>query len=549
MYDYIVVGSGIAGLFTALLAAKHGRVLVVTKAALEEGNTRYAQGGIAAAMAPDDSPELHFRDTIDAGAGLCDEQAVRVLTEFAPARIRDLVAVGVPFDRNHNRLALGLEAAHGMARILHAGGDATGRHIEQALCRALDQAGVTVLEESFVTRLGVENGRANGVWTLGEDGREVFHNGRHIVLASGGAGRLFSHTTNPEVATGDGLALAFRAGAALADLEFYQFHPTALRLPGAGTFLISEAVRGEGAFLRDSAGRRFMPRYDTRAELAPRDVVSRAIAAEMNNTGFDHVFLDLRHLPAEHIRGRFPTIAAHCTRHGLDIATDLVPVAPAAHYAMGGVRTNLWGETTLPGLYACGEAAATSVHGANRLASNSLLEGIVFGARIVDRTIEASDPSFGSRPATPDLALYPVAARNNGTPVEPPTLAALQHLMWEHVGLIRTGAKLEQAVNILASWLSALRPARTVAEHELHNAVLAGWLMATAALERTESRGAHFRSDAPATDPAWQRHITLQRREQNMKLIDQQTRPRHARPLRRQAVSEHAAANTLPIEV
>ncbi len=522
MYDYIVVGSGIAGLFTALLAAKHGRVLVISKAALEESNTRYAQGGIAAAVAPDDNAELHFRDTIAAGAGLCDERAVRVLTDHAAARIDDLLAAGVPFDRENQRLALGLEAAHGKHRVLHAGGDATGWHIEHTLCRALDQAQVVVMEQAFVTRLCVENGRAAGVWTLRGDAEQL-HRGRYIVLASGGAGRLFRHTTNPAVATGDGLALAYRAGAALADLEFYQFHPTALQAPGAGSFLISEAVRGEGAVLRNSRGERFMPRYDDRAELAPRDVVARAIANEMSQTGSDHVDLDLRHLPSERVLQRFPSIAAHCKQLGLDITSELLPVAPAAHYAMGGVRTNTWGETSLPGLYACGEVSATGVHGANRLASNSLLEGIVFGARIVQRTTQSDAQAWPDGAAVapgllPDLLLHPRPLVEPQAPPDLPSSDVLRLLMWEQVGLVRTGATLDQAARRLSRWLVSLPPARTAAEHELHNGVLLGWLMATAASQRAESRGAHYRSDTPATDPGWRRHIVLQ----SAPLVDEQ---------------------------
>jgi len=514
MYDYIVIGSGIAGLFTALLAAKHGRVLVITKAALEESNTRYAQGGIAAPMAPEDSPALHFRDTVDAGAGLCDERAVRVLTEEAAARINDLLAAGVPFDREHDRLALGLEAAHGMPRVLHAGGDATGYFIEHALCGALEQAGVAVLEKTFVTRLHVENGRAAGVATLSDHGPEQLYRARHIVLASGGAGRLFRHTTNPAVATGDGSALAYRAGAALADLEFYQFHPTALQAPGAGSFLISEAVRGEGALLRNASGERFMLRYDARAELAPRDVVARAIAREMEHSRLEHVFLDLRHLPPARVLQRFPSIAARCKQLGLDIAREPLPVAPAAHYAMGGVRTNVWGQTTLPGLFACGEVAASGVHGANRLASNSLLEGIVFGARIVQRTAQPVDhgspPEATTAPGLlPDLVLQPQKAVPADFTSAAPSTPALQRLMWEQLGLMRSGAGLEQAVRTLSRWEATMPAPRTVAEHELHNGVLLGRLMAIAALRRTESRGAHYRSDTPDSDAAWRRHIVL----------------------------------------
>jgi L-aspartate oxidase len=402
MYDYIIIGSGIAGLFTALQAAQHGQVLVITKAALAESNTRYAQGGIAAAIGIADSPQLHYEDTLLAGAGLCDPAAVRVLTDEAPARIYDLIRLGVQFDTDSGGIALGLEAAHQARRILHAGGDATGRYIELALCDVLRQAGVTVREHTYVSEIVVEDGRAAGVWAQREGASPELIRAAQIVLACGGAGQLFASTTNPAVATGDGVALAYRTGAALADLEFYQFHPTALQLPGQPTFLISEAVRGEGAYLRNSAGRRFMPGYAPQAELAPRDVVARAIVAEMERSA-GPVFLDLRHLDATTVHRRFPTISAFCRERGLDIAADLLPVAPAAHYFMGGVRTNIWGETSVPGLYACGEVACTGVHGANRLASNSLVEGLVFGWRIVRRTIErcaAEQPQPGAGEST-----------------------------------------------------------------------------------------------------------------------------------------------------
>ena len=516
MYDYIIVGSGIAGLFTALRAAKQGRVLVLTKAALEESNTRYAQGGIAAAITPEDSPKLHYEDTLIAGAGLCDEDAVRVLTDEAPARIADLLGYNVPFDREHGKLALGLEGAHSARRILHAGGDATGWHIEKSLCDALRHAGATVVEGAFVTEIVVVHGRATGVRVLGAAGDETRYDGTQIVLASGGAGQLFTYTTNPAVATADGMALAYRAGAELADLEFYQFHPTALRLPDMPTFLVSEAVRGEGAYLRNSAGERFMARYDERGELAPRDVVSRAIASEMRLAGSESVYLDLRHLPADEVRRRFPTIGAFCARAGLDIATDLLPVAPAAHYMMGGVRTNIWGETSLPGLYACGEVACTGVHGANRLASNSLLEGIVFGARIVERILQlggAWEPDMHVAVGfAPDLRIAPNVLDSQAK-LESGDANALRTLMWQHVGLERDQAGLEHAVTTLENWHAALPEALTIADHELHNLTLVAWLMAIAALARQESRGGHFRSDAPQTEAAWHRRIVVANHE------------------------------------
>lgn len=511
MYDYIIIGSGIAGLFTALRASRYGKVLVLTKAALEESNTRYAQGGIAAAISPADSPQMHYEDTIAAGAGLCDGPAVEVLTREAPGRIRDLLALNVPFDREGNELALGLEGAHRARRVLHAGGDATGFHLERTLCRALRDAGVDVIESCFVTDIVVEEGRAVSVRALSgsEFDEPCLLAGRHIVLASGGAGQLFSHTTNPRVATGDGLALAYRAGAEITDVEFYQFHPTALAIPGLPSFLISEAVRGEGAYLRNDDGERFMLRVDSRGELAPRDVVSRAISAEMLRNRTTHVFLDLSHLPAQTVRSRFPTIDAYCSKAGLDMTRDPLPVAPAAHYLMGGVRTNLWGETNVPGLYACGEVACTGVHGANRLASNSLLEGLVFGARIVERTIQ-------ERPDEASLAdadAFRISESEQGSgdhpPVEAPSLAVLQKLMWEQVGLVRDEHNLCIAQTELAAWQDALPQPHTAEEHELRNMTLIGRLMATSALARRESRGGHSRSDFPDEDPRWQRHIIL----------------------------------------
>ena len=521
-YDYIIIGSGIAGLFTALLASKHGSVLVLTKSALEESNTRYAQGGIAAAMSSDDSPRLHYDDTVSAGAGLCYEPAVEVLTREAPQRIQDLLNLNVPFDRQDGKLALGLEAAHQARRVLHAGGDATGFHIELSLCRALREAGVSIIEGCFVTDIVVEEGRATGVRTLAALGNDqpprdpapalVFHRGRHIVLASGGAGQLFSHTTNPQVATGDGLALAYRAGAELADLEFYQFHPTALSIPGFSTFLVSEAVRGEGAYLRNVEGERFMLRIDSRAELAPRDVVARAIVAEMRRSGTTNVFLDLNHLQKDMIKRRFPTIDAFCRAAGLDMTTHPLPVAPAAHYLMGGVRTNLWGESNVPGLYACGEVACTGVHGANRLASNSLLEGLVFGARIVERTIS---PTSGD-PDSDETAIQisdTAGTREKRSTIGNRSLQELQQMMWDRLGLVRDEAGLLAGQTALTTWLDEMPEPRTASEHELANMLLIGRLMATAAGERRESRGGHYRSDFPNTDPKWRRHIVLSKAE------------------------------------
>src|SRR5919199_5403284 len=382
--DFIVVGSGIAGLRAGVeLARAGGRVTVLTKDRREESNTEYAQGGIAVALAEEDEPSLHEEDTLAAGAGLCDGRAVEVLVEEGRRYIEELIGWGAEFDREGGRLLFTREAAHSRPRILHARGDATGREIVRALlARAGRERNLSFLAHAETESLVVAGVRVAGVRYLDplvRAPRTLLARG--VVLASGGAGRLYLHTTNPAVATGDGMAMAFDAGAELADMEFVQFHPTALNVEGAPRFLLSEALRGEGGVLRNASGRRFMPRYHDAAELPPPDVVTRAIVAEMERTATRTVFLDMTAFDAAHLRRRFPKIYSTCLRYGLDLARDPVPVSPAAHYIMGGVRTDLEGRTSLPGLYAAGEVACTGVHGANRLASNSLLEGLVFGAR------------------------------------------------------------------------------------------------------------------------------------------------------------------------
>ncbi|WP_205857618.1 L-aspartate oxidase, partial [Phytoactinopolyspora endophytica] len=393
--DVVVVGSGIAGLTIALEARKAGRVLLVTKTGLPAGSTAWAQGGIAAALGPEDSPEQHLHDTLMAGGGLCDEDAVRTLVTEGPQRVRELAALGTEFERaDDGTIALTREGGHRRDRIAHAGGDATGKEISRALIEALraveEDPGIDVIEHALVTDVLTDaHGRACGVslHVIGEgriDGVGAAL-GRAVVLATGGFGQVYASTTNPPVSTGDGVALALRAGAQIVDLEFVQFHPTVLwlgRTAKGQQPLISEAVRGEGAHLRDVEGRRFMADRHELAELAPRDVVAKGVVTAMAETAAEHVWLDARHLGAEFLAERFPTIVARCRSYGIDPATDLVPVAPAQHYASGGVRTDLRGRTTVPGLYACGEVSWTGVHGANRLASNSLLEGLVWGHRI-----------------------------------------------------------------------------------------------------------------------------------------------------------------------
>ncbi len=505
-FDFVIIGSGIAGLFAALTAREHGSVLVVTKGGIEDTNTLYAQGGIAAALGEGDSAAQHAQDTLKAGAGLSDPEAVRVLTSEGPQRVADLTRMGVAFDEVHGEIALALEGAHSKPRVLHAGGDATGAHIETTLADLARYSNVRVLEYALATELLMADGRANGVRVLDARNQLLadFH-ARHVILASGGAGQLYRATTNPQVATGDGVALAFRAAAELADMEFYQFHPTALSLPGAPHFLISEAVRGEGGILRNSNGEAFMPRYDERGDLAPRDVVARAIATEMSRTGAAYVLLDVTHLQAGLVSARFPTIYRTCLEWGVDMATSPIPVSPAAHYMMGGVRTNLQGETTLPGLYACGEVASTGAHGANRLASNSLLETIVFAHRVVERALASGDAASGCPPSADPIRLAPPKLDGE----RPPSRAALQQLMWDSVGLARNGDGLAHAAATLRGWAAAAPYSGDPPSHELANLALVGWLMAEAALRRTESRGAHYRTDYPEPSTDWERHVAL----------------------------------------
>ncbi len=509
-FDFVIVGSGIAGLYTAILAKEHGSVLIVTKGSIEDCNTRYAQGGIAAAIGKNDSPLLHFKDTIAAGAGLCNEEAVHILSDEAPDRIAELVRLGVPFDTLYGEIALTREAAHSVSRVAHAGGDATGQHVEVTLSSRVRSLKIRVLEQSLATEVLVDKGRVQGIKVLDcLTGATVEFGCRFLILATGGAGQLFKVTTNPAVATGDGVALAYGAGAEIADMEFYQFHPTALRLPGVPTFLISEAVRGEGGLLRNIKGHRFMPDYTTEGDLASRDIVARSILYEMEKTKSNNVFIDVTHLPADIITTRFPNIYHFCLEHGLDIARDLIPVAPAAHYMIGGVRTNTWGETNIAGLFACGEAACVGVHGANRLASNSLLEAVVFSKRIIQRT---SGQAHGAAPpkagGLADIRAT-LSRRQDRNKVSPPRLSTLQALLWGKVGIIRNKEGLTQAVDTLASWQESLSQAGDRPSYELSNLILTGRLMAEAALMREESRGAHFRTDFTSSLPQWQRHIVF----------------------------------------
>ncbi|MDQ2885663.1 MAG: L-aspartate oxidase [Chloroflexota bacterium] len=522
-FDIAIVGGGIAGLSVALRLPQHMRIALFTKGQLGESNTRYAQGGLAVALGADDSPELHFQDTLAAGAGLCDEEAVRILVEQAPEAVRWLIEIGVQFDRAQpgssehatpDGLLLGREGAHSRWRVLHAGGDATGAEIERALMLALRaRASVSLYEETFVEKLLVENGRCVGVQAIDHAGAAFRVDARSVVLANGGAGNLWLHTSNPTGATADGLALAWQAGAALSDLEFMQFHPTVLVANGT-SHLISEAVRGEGAYLRNHAGERFMLRYSAQAELAPRDVVARAILSEMLAEQTDCQYLDLRHLPAEKMHARFPTISAICREHGLDLARDLLPVAPAAHYCMGGVMVDSHGRTTLPGLYAVGEVSCTGVHGANRLASNSLLEGLVYGVLIADWLASpyATHDGLSLRKHTTVIAYDSLLANEDMSlgNTEMMTIAQvrnhLRQLMWQYVSLCRDEEGLLEAkgkVQALRRQLSERWPEQgehVVWRAETINMLLAAELVVVAALQRRESRGSHWRLDYPEAE-------------------------------------------------
>jgi len=507
--DFLIIGSGIAALRAAPEVAGHGDVLILTKGGPGEGNTGHAQGGIAAAVGPTDTPELHAADTMAAGDGLCDPRAVQVLVQDGPRFVHELIAWGVQFDRAPSgELALGLEAAHSARRVLHAR-DATGREIGRVLWeRASQLPQVKTHDHARVVDLVVEDGRCLGARFLTSDGELATARARTVLLATGGAGQVYHETTNPQVATGDGVAMAYRAGAAVIDLEFVQFHPTALMVEGHPRFLLSEALRGEGAQLVNASGEPFMSRYETAGDLAPRDRVSRAIVREGRRTN-QPIYLSLERLSPDFVHQRFPLISEMCRRAGLDLARDRIPVGPAAHYVMGGVETDLDGRTTIRGLFAAGEVACTGVHGANRLASNSLLEGLVFGARAGCAMREDTSGGIDLPSRSPTPSMKTKAARVPFDPVE------LTRLMWLDVGLFRERDGLTRALAVLEpAWKSlddllgdggVLRPE----DWRTASILTVGRLIARAALRREESRGGHYRADFPDRDDVhWNKRVS-----------------------------------------
>lgn len=514
--EYLVIGSGVAGLRAALELCHVGRVIILTKGHPLQSNSIFAQGGVAVALSEEDDVAIHLTDTLKAGHGLCRREAVRVLVEEGPSRIQELIRWGARFDKTGGKFAFAREAAHSRNRILRARGDATGNEMVRALLsQVVRQKQITRLDYHFTVDLVVEEGRCCGAVVLDErSGKQFILPAKAVLLSTGGAGQIFARTTNPPNATGDGMAMAFRAGAELQDMEFVQFHPTALYLPSSPPFLLSEAMRGEGGQLRNNKGEAFMQRYHPLGGLAPRDIVARAIWAEMAATRARHVYLDVTHLGSNFIKRRFPTIYATCLRHDIDITEEWIPVSPSAHYMMGGVFTDINGATTLPGLFAAGEVACSGVHGANRLASNSLLEGLVFGMRAGAAAI-----AWASRCSMPDLTPHGEQLRREGAgrlDDAEKLRSSLRRVMWGQVGVVRSRESLIRATAQLARWEQMVsRPFATRTDLEVKNMVQVAHCVAEAALWRENSVGAHYRADYPKPQrPGWKLHSRLRLSEQ-----------------------------------
>jgi L-aspartate oxidase len=506
--DFLVIGSGVAGLRAALELCRVGRVIILTKGHPLQSNSIFAQGGVAVALSEEDDVAIHLTDTLKAGHGLCRREAVRVLVEEGPDRIQELIRWGAKFDKAGGKFAFAREAAHSRSRILRARGDATGNEMVRVLmAQAARQKRIVRLDYHFTVDLVVEEGRCCGAVVLDErSGEHFIIPAKAVVLSTGGAGQIFARTTNPPNATGDGMAMALRAGAELQDMEFVQFHPTSLYLPSSPPFLLSEAMRGEGGQLRNNRGETFMQRYHPLGALAPRDIVARAIWAEMATTRARHVYLDVTHLGSSFVKRRFPTIYATCLRHDIDITEEWIPVSPSAHYMMGGVATDINGATTLPGLFAAGEVACSGVHGANRLASNSLLEGLVFGMRAGVAAV-----AWASRRSIPDLthqAERLARCRLEQLEDAEKVRSSLRRTMWGQVGLVRSRESLVRATAQLARWERMVSESFAGrADLEIKNMVQVAHCVAEAALWRENSVGAHYRSDFPGSKrPGWKQH-------------------------------------------
>lgn len=509
-FDTVVIGSGLAGLTAAFHSSRHGTVAIVTKSQLDISNSYYAQGGIAAAIADDDSPVLHFHDTLEAGRGLCDHDAVQVLVEEGKERVKELIDMGMPFDSKDGQLVLGLEGGHSRRRILHAGGDATGKELTCFMLEKVkSQPSVSVFEYVAVVKLLHQNNCVFGVQGIHfVTGKNIIFRAKAVILATGGLSRVFARSTNPHTATGDGIAMSFEAGARVADMEFIQFHPSALYLPGEDAYLISEAVRGEGAWLLNEKGERFMTGVHELAELAPRDIVAYSIFKEIQNSRSEFVYLSLRHLDKGKIINRFQHIYNQLKEFGLDLSTDLLPVAPAAHYMVGGIRTNLEGETNISGLFVCGEAASTGVMGANRLASNSLLECLVFGKRASEKAAKLSSPEC----AFPQVEKMISDPRNEQLFVENQNMIA--RLMAEKLGIVRNRAGLVftlEKLEELEYKFGSINNEYNI--RKIRNYILICKLITRAALLREESRGGHIREDFPEENPGFEKHIIQQKNE------------------------------------
>lgn len=516
--DFLVIGSGVAGLRAAIELAPYGNVLIVTKDIPTESSTEYAQGGVAVALSDEDEVGIHFEDTIRAGDGLCNEEAVRILVEEGPRRILELIDWGAEFDKDGSKLSFTIEAAHSRKRILHAHGDSTGKEIERVLINKVMQLkNVRRLQFCTAVDLLIRNDRCLGIYAVQEKKSAVEHLlifSKATILATGGAGQIYIRTTNPMVATGDGMAIAYRAGAILEDMEFVQFHPTVLFSPPAPQFLLSEAMRGEGAILRNINREPFMKNYHPDGELAPRDVVSRSIISEMVKTQSSHVYLDLTHINPDFVKNRFPRIYSTCLRYNFDITKDLIPVSPAAHYIMGGVKTDTNGATNIYGLYAAGEVACTGVHGANRLASNSLLEGLVFGYRAGVTAVAEF------RNQRTDVRSQRIEISDKSLDFDKEVRQDLRRLMWAKVGIIRCAESLDIAKQKIYEWQHIMNMNfYNRHEIELKNMLTVALMITLAALERKNSVGAHYRSDFKERSGDWKRHIKIVKTPEGMKVF------------------------------